>query len=316
MNIVVLDGYTANPGDITWNELEAIGPCRIYDRTAPEDVVERCRHAEIVLTNKTALNAATLALLPDVRYIGVLATGYNVVDVPAAAARGIIVTNVPAYSSDSVAQTVFAHILNLSNNVAGHAASVTAGEWENCEHFCYWKTPQLELHGLNLGFLGLGRIGAAVADIGRGFGMKIIAFARTPKAAADEVEYVDMTELFKRSDFLTLHCPLTPDTAGIVNRENLALMKPSAFLINTARGGLVDEAALAAALNSGRIAGAGLDVLTVEPPQPGNPLLKASNCYITPHIGWATKAARVRLLSTAAANVRAFLNGSPANVVS
>lgn len=316
MNIVVLDGYTANPGDITWNELESTGACRIYDSTAPEDVAERCRNAEIVLTNKTALSAAALASLPELRYIGVLATGYNVVDVPAAAARGIVVTNVPAYCNYSVAQTVFAHILNFANNVAGHAAGVSAGEWENCEHFCYWKTPLLELHGLTLGILGLGRIGTVAAETGRAFGMKIIALSRTPKVAGCGIEYVDLAELFRRSDFLTLHCPLTPETAGIVSREHLALMKPSAFLINTARGGLVDEPALAAALNSGKLAGAGLDVLTIEPPQSGNPLLKARNCYITPHIGWASKAARQRLLSIAAANVRAFLNGAPVNVVS
>ena len=314
MNIVVLDGYTSNPGDIAWDELESIGTCRIYDSSAHDEVAERCRNAEIVLTNKTALNAETLACLPELRYIGVLATGYNVVDVPAATVRGIIVANVPAYSTDSVAQTVFAHILNLSNNVAGHAAGVAAGEWEDCEHFCYWKTPLLELRNMTLGILGLGRIGAAAVVIGRAFGMKIIAFSRTPKAGCG-IEYVDMAELFRRSDFLTLHCPLTPETAGIVNQEHLALMKPTAFLINTARGGLVDEAALAAALNSGKLAGAGLDVLSTEPPKCDNPLLKARNCYITPHIGWASKAARQRLLSIAAANVRAFLNGSPVNVV-
>ncbi len=316
MNIVVLDGYTSNPGDIAWTELESIAPCRIYDSTDQEDVVERCRNAEIVLTNKTMLNAPTLARLPELRYIGVLATGYNVVNVPAAAARGIIVANVPAYSTGSVAQMVFAHILNLSNNVAGHAASVRAGEWENCKHFCYWKTPLLELHELTLGILGTGRIGEAVAEIGRAFGMKIIAFSRTPKAAGDGFEYVDMAELFRRSDFLTLHCPLTPETAGIVNQEHLALMKPTAFLINTARGGLVDEAALAAALNAGKLGGAGLDVLSAEPPESDNPLLNAMNCHITPHIAWASKAARQRLLSIAAANVRAFLNGAPVNVVS
>jgi len=316
MNIVVLDGYTSNPGDITWTELESIGPCRIYDSSAPEDVVQRCRDAEIVLTNKTVLNAAILENLPELRYIGVLATGYNVVDVPAAAGRGIIVTNVPAYSTDSVAQTVFAHILNLTNNTAGHAASVAAGEWEQCEYFCYWKTPLIELRGLTLGILGLGGIGMAVAEIGRAFGMKIIAFTRTPeKAAGTGIECVDMAELFSRSDFLTLHCPLSPETAGIVSREHLALMKPGAFLINTARGGLVDESALADALNSGKLAGAGLDVLSTEPPKCDNPLLKARNCHITPHIAWASRAARERLLNIAAANVRAFLNGTPINVV-
>ena len=316
MKIVILDGYTSNPGDIRWTELEDIAPCRIYDSSTPAEVVQRCGDAEIVLTNKTMLSAEILKQLPKVRYIGVLATGYNVVDVPAAIAQGIIVTNVPAYSTDSVAQTVFAHILNLTHNVAEHAASVAAGEWERSEHFCYWKTPLIELSGLTLGILGFGRIGAAVAEIGRAFGMKVIVFTRTPdKAAGHAVECVDIAELFRRSDFLTLHCPLCPETAGIVSREHLSMMKPSAFLINTARGGLIDEAALAEALNSGRLAGAGLDVLNVEPPSGGNPLLKARNCHLTPHFAWASKAARQRLLGIAAANVRDFIAGAPRNVV-
>lgn len=316
MNIVVLDGYTANPGDLQWTGLEAVGPCRIYDSTPPAEVVRRCGDAEIILTNKTMLNAETLKQLPKARYIGVLATGYNVVDVQAATAQGITVTNVPAYSTDSVAQTVFAHILNLTHHAAEHAASVAAGEWEKSEHFCYWKTPLIELSGLTLGILGFGRIGAAVAEIGRAFGMKVIVSTRTPdKVAGHAVECVDIAELFRRSDFLTLHCPLSPETAGIVGSEHLSMMKPSAFLINTARGGLVDEAALAEALNSGRLAGAGLDVLSVEPPSGGNPLLKARNCHITPHFAWASKAARQRLLGIAAANVRDFLAGAPRNVV-
>jgi glycerate dehydrogenase len=316
MNIVVLDGHTSNPGDLRWNELENIGECRIYDSSSPVEAVERCCDAEIVLTNKTALDAAILKQLPKLRYIGVLATGYNVVDVQAATACGITVTNVPAYSTDSVAQTVFAHILNFTHNVAEHAASVAAGEWERSEYFCYWKTPLIELRGLTLGILGFGRIGAAVAELGRAFGMNVIAFTRTPdKVAGHAVECVDITELFRRSDFLTLHCPLSSETAGIVNKEHLALMKASSFLINTARGGLVDEAALAVALNSGKIAGAGLDVLSVEPPSGDNPLLKAKNCHITPHFAWASKAARQRLISIAAANVRDFINGTPRNVV-
>lgn len=316
MNIVILDGYTSNPGDLQWTELEAVGLCRIYDSTAPAEVVQRCGDAEIVLTNKTMLDAATLKQLPKVRYIGVLATGYNVVDVQAATAQGITVTNVPAYSTDSVAQTVFAHILNLTHHVAEHAASVAAGEWERSEHFCYWKTPLIELRGLTLGILGFGRIGAAVAEIGRAFGMKVIVFTRTPdKVVGHAVECVDIAELFRRSDFLTLHCPLSPETAGIVGSGHLSMMKPSAFLINTARGGLVDESALAEALNSGRLAGAGLDVLSTEPPSGGNPLLKARNCHITPHFAWASKAARQRLLSIAAANVRDFLASAPCNVV-
>ncbi|MHB9137904.1 MAG: D-2-hydroxyacid dehydrogenase [Victivallaceae bacterium] len=316
MNIVILDGYTSNPGDIQWPELESIGHCRIYDSTPESEVVQRCGDAEIVLTNKTMLDAGILKQLPKLRYIGVLATGYNVVDVQAATAHGITVTNVPAYSTDSVAQAVFAHILNLTHNVAGHAASVAAGEWERSEHFCYWKTPLIELRGLTLGILGFGRIGAAVAEIGRAFGMKVIVFTRTSdKAAGHAVELVDIAELFRRSDFLTLHCPLSSETAGIVSSAHLYMMKPSAFLINTARGGLVDEAALAEALNSGRLAGAGLDVLSVEPPSNSNPLLKARNCHITPHFAWASKAARQRLLNIAAANVRDFLNGVPSNAV-
>jgi glycerate dehydrogenase len=316
VRIVVLDGHTLNPGDLTWDALKELGPCEVYDRTEPRRLVERAAGAEIVLTNKTVLSGAALGQLPQLRYIGVLATGYNVVDIAAAKQRGICVTNVPAYGTPSVAQMVFAHLLYFAQHVSEHGESVRRGDWSRSPDFCYWNYPLIELAGLTMGIVGLGRIGRATAQLALAFGMKIIGFDVTPDLAMPpEVVAVDLDTLFRDSDVISLHCPLTAETQGLINRQRLERMKPTAFLINTSRGPLVDEPALAEALNRGRIAGAGLDVLCEEPPRPDNPLLHARNCTITPHIAWATKAARQRLMDIAVANVRAFLQRKPQNVV-
>jgi glycerate dehydrogenase len=316
MHIVVLDGYTLNPGDLSWGELKELGTCDVYDRTPAEEINRRAEGADIVLTNKTPLSRADLEQLPDLRYIGVLATGYNVVDVDAARQRGIPVTNVPTYGTQSVAQMVFAHLLNLTQHVGHHAQSVAEGRWTACEDFCYWDHGLVELSGLTMGLVGLGRIGQATARLALAFQMRVLACDPAPPPSVPEgVEIVAADAVFRQSDVLSLHCPLTPETQHLVDKERLSLMKRSALLINTSRGPLVDEQALAEALNSGRIAGAGLDVLSVEPPPPDNPLLRAKNCFVTPHIAWATKAARERLLRTVVQNVRAFLDGRPQNVV-
>lgn len=314
MKIVVLDGFTANPGDLSWAALHALGECTIHDRTPADQTVARSRDAELVLTNKTVLNQAVLDHLPRLKYIGVLATGYNVVDVQTAAKRGIPVANVPAYSTDSVAQMVFALLLELTQHVGHHARTVRDGRWAASDDFCYWDHPLIELAGLTLGIVGLGRIGQSTARIGAAFGMRVCACNRSPRAI-DGIRDVDLETLLRESDVVSLHCPLTADNTGMINAKRLAWMKPNAFLINTSRGPLIDEPALADALNAGRLAGAGLDVLSQEPPSPDNPLRKAKNCMITPHIAWATHAARTRLVDTAVANVKAFLDGKPTNVV-
>ncbi len=315
--IVVLDGHTPNPGDLTWDALRALGPCEIYERTEPARVVERARGAGIVLTNKTVLTGATIGHLPQLRYIGVLATGYNVVDVEAARQRRITVTNVPAYGTTSVAQMVFAHLLHFTQHVGEHSQSVRNGDWSRSPDFCYWNHPLVELAGLTMGIVGLGRIGRQTAQLALAFGMRVIFFDVTPSPGVpEEMVAVDLDSLFRDSDVVSLHCPLTQDNRGLVDRRRLEMMKPTAFLINTSRGPLIDEPALAEALNRGRIAGAGLDVLCAEPPAGDNPLLHAKNCAITPHIAWATKAARQRLMDIAVANVRTFLLGTPQNVVS
>ncbi|MCX5648287.1 MAG: D-2-hydroxyacid dehydrogenase [Planctomycetota bacterium] len=315
MKIVVLDGYTMNPGDLSWEDLEGLGECTVYERTPPESVVERAAGAEVVLTNKVVLDGAVMARLPALKYIGVLATGYNVVDTAAARERGIVVTNVPAYSTRSVAQLVMALVLELAHHVGHHARTVREGRWTASKDFAYWDWPLVELEGLVMGIVGFGRTGRAVAELARAFGMRVLVHARTPTAEPG-VEFVDLATLLRRSDVVSLHCPLTPETEGLVNAKRLALMKPTAFLINTSRGPVVNERDLADALNSGRIAGAGLDVLSTEPPKADNPLLAAKNCFITPHFAWATRAARERMMKTVVANVRAFLAGRPQNVVS
>lgn len=316
MRIVVLDGHTLNPGDLSWDALRALGDTVIYERTPPTRVLTRAAEAGIVLTNKTVLDHAVLGRLPRLRYIGVLATGFNVVDVVAARERGVVVTNVPAYSTPSVVQLTFALLLELTHHVGRHAVGVRAGRWARSRDFCYWETPLIELAGLTLGIVGFGRIGRAVAEVGRAFGLKVLVHTRTvPAEAPAVVEFVSLETLFRQSDVVSLHCPLTPETERLVNAERLGWMKPTAFLLNTARGPLVDETALAAALQEGLLAGAGLDVLSREPPRADHPLLGAPNVIITPHLGWATRAARERLLRSAIENVRAFLRGRPQNEV-
>ena len=315
MNIVVLDGYVLNPGDISWSPLEQLGDLKVYDRTMPEDVLERARDAQVILTNKTILTAKTIEQLPHLEYIGVLATGYNVVDLAAATGRRITVTNIPGYSTDSVVQTVFAHLLNYTHHVALHDRSVKNGEWTNCLDFSYTKSPLIELAGLTFGIIGFGQIGRAVADVAKAFKMNVIVSKYKSIVPLAGVELVSLEDMFRRSDFLSLHCPLNDQTHHLINQPHLDLMKPSAFLINTGRGPLIDEPALADALNSNRIAAAALDVLDSEPPKPNNPLLSARNCYITPHIAWASQAARTRCIQIAAENINAFILGAPINTV-
>ena len=316
MNIVVLDGYAANPGDLCWDELQALGECTIYDRTAPAEVLERAAGAEILLTNKTVLTAEHMAALPELKYIGVLATGYNIVDTAAAKERGIIVTNIPAYSTDSVAQMVFAHILNITQQVQHHSEEVHRGRWTASKDFCFWDTPLIELREKKLGIVGLGHTGFTTARIAIGFGMKVCAYtSKTNFQLPPEIRKMELDELFRECDVVSLHCPLTPDTKELVNAARLALMKPTAILINTGRGPLVNEKDLADALNKGVIAAAGLDVLSSEPPQYTNPLLTAKNCFITPHIAWATKEARVRLMRIAVGNLKGFIKGEIVNNV-
>ena len=315
MKIVVLDGHTLNPGDLCWDALHALGTCEIHDRTPPGQVAARCAEAKVLITNKALVPREVIAALPKLRFITVTATGFNIVDAAAARERGIPVSNVPLYGTRAVAQFTIAMLLELCHHIGAHSDSVRAGDWVKSADWCYARTPLLELDGLTLGIVGWGRIGQATADIARAMGMKIIAASRTPKPPRDGVEFVDMDTLFRRADVVSLHCPLTPETKSLVNAQRLALMKPTAVLLNTSRGPLLDEAAVADALNSGRIAAAGLDVLSCEPPKADNPLLTARNCLITPHQAWAARAARARLLETSVANVKAFLAGAPQNVV-
>jgi glycerate dehydrogenase len=317
MKIVVLDGHALNPGDLSWDEIRACGELSVHPRTPASDIITRAAGAEVLLTNKTPLDAATFAALPALRYVGVLATGYNVVDVRAARARGVVVSNAPGYGTDSVAQHAFALLLELASRTGHHAATVAAGRWASCPDYCYWDHPVLELSGRTMGIVGYGRIGRATARIAAAFGMNVIAHTPRPPASGDGVvRFTDVDTLFREADVVSLHCPLTPENTGLVDARRLALMKPTAYLINTSRGPLVNETDLAAALNSGRIAGAGLDVLSVEPPAADHPLFSVRNCVITPHLAWASVAARRRLLGIVAANLRAFMDGTPANVVS
>lgn len=316
MKIVVLDGYAANPGDLNWDELKALGECTVYDRTAPDEVLERAAGAEIVLTNKTVINAGHIDALPELKYIGVLATGYNVVDIDAAKAHGIIVTNIPAYSTASVAQMVFAHLLNIASQVQHHSEEVHKGRWTQSKDFCFWDTPLIELRGKKLGIVGLGHTGMATARIALGFEMEVCAYtSKSPLQLPHGIKKMELDELFAQCDVVSLHCPLTDATREMVNARRLALMKPTAILINTGRGPLVNEQDLADALNSGRLYAAGVDVLSQEPPRADNPLLTARNCYITPHIAWASTAARQRLTGIMLDNIRAYLAGKPVNNV-
>lgn len=315
-NIVVLDGYALNPGDLDWGPLQALGNVTIYDRTPAYQVPERAKDAAIILTNKAIVNAAAIAQLPGLEYIGVMATGYNVVDIAAATARHIKVTNVPAYGTPAVAQLTFALMLELYNQVGLHAASVRAGDWARSADFSYWKAPLHELQGKVLGIVGLGQIGQAVARIALAFGMQVIASHRHPERDKIEgVVFTDLATCFAKADVVSLHCPLNEQNRGFVNAALLNTMQPGAILINTSRGPLINEDDLAAALNSGRIAGAALDVLSVEPPSASHPLVTAKNCIITPHIAWASIEARRRLLHTVVNNVKAYLQGQPHNLI-
>ncbi len=315
MNIVVLDGYTTNPGDCSWDPVAEFGRLEVFERTAIQEIQRRAGNAEVVLTNKTPLSAEILAELPHLKLISVLATGVNVVDLEAAGARGITVCNVPGYSTPNVAQAVFALLLELTNQTALHAAEVRDGSWSSCPDFCFWRGELVELDGRTLGLVGYGAIGQAVAAVGRALGMNVLAARRKSSVSAEGVTYTDVDTIFRESDVVSLHCPLTSETKELVNATRLSVMKPTAYLINTSRGGVIHEQDLADALNEERIAGAGLDVLSVEPPPVSNPLLTAKNCLITPHIAWASRAARQRLIEATSENVRGFVDGSPQNVV-
>lgn len=317
MKIVILDGYTANPGDLSWGSLKEMGEVTVYERTRREEIAGRAADADIVLTNKVVMDREMMALLPRLKYIGVLATGYNVVDIEAARERDIIVTNVPAYSTESVAQTVFAHLLTVTNRTEHYAQQNRLGRWAQTRDFCYWDTELTELAGKTMGIVGLGHIGRRVAEIALAFGMQVKAM--TSKKAEElpaGIQKAELQSLLASADVVSLHCPLTEGTKHLIHRETLRLMKPSAILINTGRGPLVDDEALAKALNEGRLRAYCADVVTEEPPKADHPLLHAPNAFITPHIAWATVEARKRLLQTAIGNVEAFVNGHPVNVVS
>lgn len=316
MKIVILDGYTANPGDYSWKELNSFGEVEIYDRTSRDEVIARAKDADMVLTNKVVLKGETLAQLPQLKYIGILATGYNIIDVDETRARGIVVANVPAYSTDSVAQMTFAHVLNITNRIEHYADQNRKGQWSEAADFCYWDTPLSELASKTFGIVGLGNIGQKVARIALSFGMRVIAFtSKRAEELLEGVEKANLEELLMQSDVLSLHCPLTENTREMINRQSLAKMKRGAILVNTGRGPLVNEADVAEALAEGRLAGYGSDVMSSEPPKADNPLLKQPNAFITPHIAWATAEARGRLMATAIENAKAFIAGKPQNVV-
>ena len=316
MKIVVLDGYAANPGDLSWEGLEKLGECKVYDRTAPEELLERAADAEALLTNKTVITADAMQTLPQLKYIGVLATGYNVVDVDAARDRGIVVTNIPAYSTASVAQMVFAHLLNITQRVGHYAHDNRHGRWSANPDFCYWDTPLTELAGKRMGIVGLGNTGMATARIALAFGMEVVAYtSKQAESLLEGITACSLDELFGTADVVSLHCPLTPDTHHLVNAHRLAMMKPTAILINTGRGLLVNEQDLADALRQGTICAAGLDVMSQEPPMADNPLWGLENCFVTPHIAWATAEARERLMQVAVDNLQHYLAGYPVNNV-
>ena len=317
MNITILDGHALNPGDLTWSGFEQFGKLTVYPRSAPELVIERAADSEIVFTNKVTFDETVLSQLPKLKYIGIFATGHNVVDVEVARQHGITVTNIPKYSTDSVVQLTFAHLLNLTFNLSEHTQSVRTGDWCRSIDFCYWNGSLVELAGLTFGVVGYGTIGKKVANLADAFGMNSIAYGPRllPGDRDGAVRFVSFDELLNVSDVVSLHCPLKDDNHGMIGAAELAKMKPTAFLLNLSRGSLLDESAVAVALNSSRIAGAGLDVLSTEPPSPTNPLIGAKNCFITPHIAWGTLAARQRLLQIAVENLQAFLDGKPQNVV-
>jgi len=321
MKIVVLDGFTSNPGDMTWDGLRRLGRLEVYDRTPQDLVEERCKGAEAVLTNKVPIDGDLIDRLPDLKYVGILATGVDIVDLEAARRRNVTVTNIPGYSTDSVAQMTFALLLELTQQVGHHSRLVKdAGRWSSSPDFCFWDRPLLELSGQTIGLVGFGKIGRRVAAIAGALGMEVVVHTAHPEKYQDTAEgsavrFVDLDSLLSASEVVSLHCPLTDQTRGLLNANRLRRMKPAALLINTARGPLLDEKAVAYALNCGRLGGLGADVLSSEPPPPDNPLLSARNAFITPHIGWATREARRRLMKIAAGNVKAFLEGESHNVV-
>lgn len=315
--IVVLDGYRLNPGDLSWTALEKYGELRVYDRTQEHEIVERAADADVIFTNKVPISKAVLEKLPNLAYIGVLATGYNIIDIDYAKQRGIVVTNVPGYSTSSVVQLTFALLLELCHRVQRHSDSVREGKWSQSPDFCFWDYPLIELMDKTIGIIGFGDIGQKVADAASAFGMNILAYSRTQtdQSHRENFQWAALDDLLAQSDVVSIHCPLTPQTAGLINAGTLAKMKSSAFLLNTSRGPIIVEEDLAMALNEGHIAGAGLDVLSKEPPAAENPLFTAKNCLITPHIAWATKEARVRLMNQVVNNLIAYLDGAPENVV-
>jgi len=317
MKIVVLDGYTLNPGDISWDGLKTLGDVTIHDRTPADKVVERAAGAEIVFTNKTPINEETINQLGSLKFIGVLATGYNIINTEAAKEKGIIVSNVPGYGTTSVVQMTIALLLELCLHVQRHSDSVMEGKWAKSADWCFWDYPLVELSGKTIGIIGFGRIGQQVGDVATAFGMNIIGNSRnwTDQSQRKNFRWAEIPELLAQSDVISIHCPLFPETKGLINKESLKTMKKSAFLLNTSRGPIVVDEDLADALNNDVIAGAGIDVLSVEPPPAGNPLFKATNCIITPHIAWATKEARLRLMDATVNNLSSFLNGNPINVV-
>lgn len=317
MKIVVLDSYALNPGDLSWDWLECLGECEIYDRTPKEKILERAENADIILTNKTPLTRETLSQLKNLKYIALLSTGYNIADIEYAGKMGVPVSNIPSYSTDAVAQLTFSLILEITNGVGIHSASVKSGEWSRCPDFCYWKTPLTELQGKTLGIIGFGKIGQRVADIAEAFKMNILAVSghETNQSSRKNFRWVDIDTLSAQSDIITLHCPLTEKTEGLVNGKFIEKCKDGAIIINTSRGPVIDDKALAEALNNGKLGGAGLDVLTTEPPSSDNPLLSAKNCFITPHIAWAGFETRERLMNILRDNVEAFLRGEIKNAV-
>jgi glycerate dehydrogenase len=316
LKIVVLDGYTLNPGDLSWEGFESLGDFKVYDRTPLDKIVERIGDAEAIITNKTPVTREILESCPGIKYIGALATGYNVIDTEAAKEKGIPVTNIPTYGTTAVAQFAIALLLEICHNVGDHSNAVYEGRWETCQDFCFWNHPLIELADKTMGFIGFGRIGQATAKIAAALGMKIIAHDSYESDEGRQIaEYVSLDELLSRSDVISLHCPLLPSTQGIINSTNLGKMKDGAIIINTSRGPLIEESALADALNSGKIAAAGLDVVSVEPIKGDNPLLKAKNCFITPHIAWAPSESRKRLMDIAVNNLKSFMDGNAVNVV-
>lgn len=312
MKICILDGYSLNPGDLDWSPVERLGDVTLFDRTPADKIVERAADADIVLTNKVPFSADTLRQLPRLRFICVLATGYNIIDTEAAARQGVVVANIPAYSTMSVAQMAFAHILNITNHVASYAREVADGKWTNCPDFCFWDSALTELAGKTMGIVGLGNTGMATARIAIAMGMKVVALtSKSADTLPEGITPAPLDDVLASADVVSLHCPLTPSTRHLINAASIAKMKPSAILINTGRGPLVDEQAIADALNGGRLAAFGADVLSQEPPRGDNPLLSARNCFLTPHIAWATLEARTRLMGTATENVRQFIAGEP-----